>query len=436
MSSKFMAAATTLVFSLAVIGAESSDAPHVRVTYDGISAEQAAAIANVISAARDVYSREFAADMPGTIVCRVQCGPGHEMRLFNDGKDSVTLSMPSADKLARPAKSGAFVLYGLCHELGHLAMYRVLTERDWMTGAAAEGWAHYAGSVVVDFVFKDKGERAWSDPYDYRADGTARLEKQLAGASASDVVRAAGKWKELEKIVGRKEVVRAFAAWQAAKVDLAAPSPALLTAAVTAAPSKKDALTEWWTAAAPLFVESRPASGFKKVQTDPSKLTGRPVSIAKDDGTAEGRKSIAGGGHARLFEAPGPGQWYLRSVSIFGSRYGPRDAPAGADFEIALCDSEMRPITSWKKPYNVFDRGESKWVKVDVPPTLVPTKFYVCAVFRPTASSGVFVSFDDSTHGDSRIATPGKLGEEFKQGDWMIRVEVDQPKSADALRGQ
>ena len=61
---------------------------------------------------------------------------------------------------------------------------------------------------------------------------------------------------------------------------------------------------------------------------------------------------------------------------------------------------------------------------------------YVCAVFRPTASSGVFVAFDDSTHGDSRVATPGKPGEEFKQGDWMIRVEVDQPKSADALRGQ
>jgi hypothetical protein len=427
--------AAALLFALPGTSDETS-APHVRVTYDGIGAGQATAIANVLSAARDAYTREFAADMPEAIVCRVQCGPGHEMRLFNDGRDRITLSMPSAETLARPAKSGAFVVYGLCHELGHLAMYRVLTNRDWMTGAAAEGWAHYAGSVVVDSVYGQKGEQLWSDPYNYRADGTARLDEQLASNSPSDVIRAAGRWKGLEKIVGRKEIVKIFAVWQSARVDPAAPSPALLDATTADRPAQKDALAQWWTSAAPLFAEIRPASGFKRVQIDPSKLTGRPVSIAKDDGSAEGRKSIAGGGHARLFEGPGPGEWYLRSVSIFGSRYGPRQAPAGLEFEIALCDADMRPIASWKKPYSLFERGESKWVKLDVPPTLVPSKFFICAVFRPTASNGVLVGFDDGTHGDSRVATPGNSGEEFKQGNWMIRTDLDQTKTADSLRGQ
>jgi hypothetical protein len=57
-------------------------------------------------------------------------------------------------------------------------------------------------------------------------------------------------------------------------------------------------------------------------------------------------------------------------------------------------------------------------------------------VFRPTAQNGVFVSRDAGTSGHSRVATPGAAGEPFKQGDWMIRVELDRPKAADALRKQ
>ena len=40
--------------------------------------------------------------------------------------------MPSEDKLAKPSTSGVFNLCGLCHELGHMAMYRVLKDRGWM----------------------------------------------------------------------------------------------------------------------------------------------------------------------------------------------------------------------------------------------------------------------------------------------------------------
>jgi hypothetical protein len=134
-------------------------ASHVRLNYSGISDAQARSIAEVSSAARDIYAREFAADMPDALVCTIRCGPGNEMHLFNDGKDSLSLSMPSAQKVAPPQQSGAFVLYGVCHELGHLAMYRTLKDRDWLTGAGAEGWAHYAGSVVVDLLYEAKGER-------------------------------------------------------------------------------------------------------------------------------------------------------------------------------------------------------------------------------------------------------------------------------------
>src|SRR4051812_23464200 len=173
------------------------EAPNAQVKYEGIDEKQAKAIAQTISAARKVYVDEFGFDMPETIVATVSAKAGQPTRLYNDGLDRLNLSIPNAALLDRPQKSGVFHLYGMCHELGHLAMYRLLKDHDWLTGAAAEGWAHYAGSVVVDRVYAAEGEKLWADPYDYRQDGLVRLKKQLSAASADSIVKAAGEWMEL-----------------------------------------------------------------------------------------------------------------------------------------------------------------------------------------------------------------------------------------------
>jgi hypothetical protein len=422
-------------------------APHVRVEYDGISGAQAQAIADTLSAAHAAYAEHFGFDMPGMIHCAVECGAGKPTRLFTDGNDRVFLSLPSADKLARPAKSGTFHLYGLCHELGHVAMYRALKNRDWMTTAAAEGWAHYAGSVVVDFVYAAHGEKLWAhDPYDYRADGTGRLEKQLKEESPSEVARGAGEWQKLAAIVGLRGFIKVFEDWQGAKVDPSGPPPVAAALAEVLArrdADKADALAKWWSGAAPLFVDAREASAFRKAGIDRSKLERRPVKLELDDGKSDGRKSIAGGGHARRFRAPGAGDWYLTGVSIYGARYGAATPPADATFDVALCDAEMKPVAVWKQPYRLFARGQERWVRVDLPPTRVPPGdggFYVCVQFRPTATQGVFVSFDESTRGaaerSSLVATPGAAGNPFDAGDWMIRAELDRPRDADALGGK
>ena len=123
------------------------------------------------------------------------------------------LSTPSKDTLAPPQKSGTFTLYGLCHEIGHIAMYRPLKQRDWMTTAAAEGWAHYAGSVAVDRVYQVKGEDLWPQKYDYRADGTERLKKQLTSPTPSPIAKGAGQWQKLEAIIGTKSFPKLFATW-------------------------------------------------------------------------------------------------------------------------------------------------------------------------------------------------------------------------------
>ena len=444
MTRLLLGALLTLALAPAAAGAAEASAPHVRVTYDGISAAHAEAIARTLSAARDAYEKHFGFDMPDSIRCTVACGPDEPSRLYTDGENQVFLSMPSPDKLRRPGKSGTFVLYGLCHELGHVAMYRILKDRGWMTTAAAEGWAHYAGSAVVDELYKAHGEKLWApDPYDYRADGTARLDKQLKEKSASDVARGAGEWKKLAGVVGPKGFRAVFEALQEGapgRADAPPVASALAEALTRADSSKTDELRRWWTGAAPLLFEATQVSAFEKSGIDKSKLERRPVELKFDDGTPDGKKSIAGGGHARKFHAPGGGDWYLTAVSVHGARYGGANPPA-ATFDVALCDARMRPVAMWKQPYRLFERGGPKWVRVEVPPTRVPPGaegFFVALDFRPTASQGVFVSLDESTKGTQRasslVATPGKQGQPLAAGDWMVRVELDRPRAADALK--
>lgn len=444
---RFLVAPLLLLTPITPARAAEVSAPNVRVVYEGITEQRAKAIADTLSAAHKVYVDHFGFAMPDRIHCTVECGEGKVSRLFTDGEDRVFLSMPTPDKLLRPGKSGTFNLYGLCHEVGHIAMYRILKDRGWMTTAAAEGWAHYAGSVVVDEVYKARGEKLWAhDPYDYRPDGTARLDRELKQRSPSDVALGAGKWAALEQLVGPRGFRKVFEAWQEADIHPTDARIAVLgitKGLADAHPGKAEALSAWWAHASTVLYDEPAASLFKKSGTDRARLQGRPQKVELDDGSAEGKKSIAGGGHARRFVAPGGGEdWYLTAVSVHGARYGSPRPPA-ASFTVALCDANLLPVATWKQPYKLFDKGEAKWVRLEVPPTRVPpgeAGFYVALDFRPTASQGVFVSFDDSTRGQEKnsslVARPGDDGQPLAQGDWMVRIELDRPKSSDALGGR
>lgn len=410
------------------LGEEQTTA-HAKVVYSGIDAAQAKALAQTIEAAWKVYGEQFKFEMPDTIQLNVDCGPGRRTQLYTDGENRVFLTMPSKDVLARPATSGTFNLYGICHELGHIVMYRTLKKRDWLKGGAAEDWAHYAGSTVVDAVYAAEGPDLWPDKYDYRQDGMARLKGQLAAQKSDAFAATSGQWLALEGIIGKSGFVELFTAWNDTELDTtkAAEAVKLQQAAVKLWPDKSAALTKWWQAASPLLVEMRAASAIKPETTVPTRLTGRPITLKYDDGTKDGQRSIAGGGHARRFIAPDE-DWYLRSVSVLGSRYG--SPQASGDFDIALCDGSMRIIATWKKPYGSFQRGEFKWARLDIPPTRVPKEFYVCLDFNPTAARGIYVASDNSTKGGSQVATPGKAGSTLEGSDWMMRVDLDKLKTA------
>ncbi len=160
-----------------------------------------------------------------------------------------------------------------------------------------------------------------------------------------------------------------------------------------------------------------------KPQVTPRRM--RVVKLSYDDGSSEGRNSIAGGGHAVLFEAPGEGS-ILKSVRIYGSRYG-YDDPPKEDFHIWLCDKDFEVIKDFSFPYSRFIKGKPKWVTLRVEPTPVPESFIICAGFNPERTKGVYVHYDDSSSGNSFFALPGQKPRVFNQGEWMIQAVLSAP---------
>lgn len=395
---------------------------HVEVRATGISEAYANAMARTVESARAVAVEQFGFDMPELIYVTAAVKPAEATRLFNDGEDHINLTVPAEEKLQRPAVTGTFHVYGFCHEVGHLAMYRPIHQRTWLSAPGAEGWAHYAGSRILEAVYAREGEKLWPDAYNYLEDGMARLRLQLAGPKPDATTRAAGLWLALGEIVGDKALAPVFASWGKLELDQANPGSQLGKALTVH--GDKERLEGWWRRAEPTLVVASAKSGFA-VQTKASvQLKTPPRELANDDGVPAGKRSMAGSGHTVQFEAGG-GSLYLTGVRVFGSRYGQPTAPRENAF-VWLCDSEFKLIAAFPFPYASFKRGEDQWVTVPVKPTRVPSKFIICVGFNPTATKGVYVYHDGAGGGNSFAALPGRKGAPFAKGDWLVRAVVQE----------
>ena len=400
---------------------------HTVVAYEGIGKDYAEAIARTVEAARAAAVEKLGVNMPDAIHVSARSNPKRSNELFNDGQDRFSLTVRSERDLLKPSQSGAFHIYGLCHEVGHLAMYRPIRDHAWLSTAGAEGWAHYLGSRLVDEVHAREGEKLWPDPYNYKDDGTARLKRQLEGGSRSPIANGAALWMELAEIVGDKGLAPIFDAWGKAEVDPADPGAAIGKALLAAKADPK--LPEWWKKAEAVLTVKRSKSDFAARTVAPKALSGRPTELAHDDGAPAGKRSFAGGGHAVRFQVEGDA-WYLTAVSIHGARYG---ALPKEDFHVWLCDADLKPIADFPFPYSSFAAGPPKWATLEVKPTSVPPEFVVCVAFNPTATKGVFVSHDKEPSGNSLAGLPGFAGQAFPAGDWLIRAKVGRLKSANPL---
>ena len=403
---------------------------NVVVTYDGIEQQYVQAIARVAAAAREVAVEQFGFDTPETIKMNATQDARQPVRLFNDGQDRLYLNVRTTRHLSKPSESGVFHIYGICHEIGHLTMYSVIRDHNWLTSAAAEGWAHYVGSRIVDSVYALEKEDLWPDRYNYLADGMARLNRQLTQSNPSSTVKGAGLWKELVDILGDKGIAPVFRAWSKADIDPRDPGAELRKTLLMLKEDRR--LADWWNKAEPVLVFKRPRSGFVARTAKRNDLAGQLLALSHDDGRQAGKRSIAGSGHAVRFTVPG-NSWYLTSVQVYGSRYG-YPAPPREDFHVWSCDSDFKVIADFPQPYSKFRRANPRWVNLPVEPTNVPSEFVICVAFNPTGTKGVYVGHDKSTSRNSFTGLAGQKGQPFSQGDWMIRVRLDQLKTADALR--
>ena len=174
--------------------------------------------------------------------------------------------------------------------------------------------------------------------------------------------------------------------------------------------------------ATPQTVLERPAAASRALPT--------VVTLKHDDGSMDGKRSIAGSGHAVLFDRP-DGEWDVTRVQVYGSRYG-HPQPPDEDFNVTIADADMNVLAQVGAPYSRFARGQSAWVSVDVPAQSVPEQFYVCVTFDPEQTKGVYVGCDESVaQSHSKRALPGShIGEVQGEFDWMIRASVTQHGAA------
>ena len=157
------------------------------------------------------------------------------------------------------------------------------------------------------------------------------------------------------------------------------------------------------------------------------------VLLKHDDGSMESKRSTTGGGHAIRFERPAGGQWYLDQVQLFGARYG-TDRPPDEDFFIYVTDEKMESFCKIAKPYKTFEKGPEKWVMIGLPPVKVPERFWVCVVFNPMRTKGVFVGIDkNGSESCSKDAVPESHSADIEKNEnWMIRAHLS-PKAEGAV---
>ncbi len=168
----------------------------------------------------------------------------------------------------------------------------------------------------------------------------------------------------------------------------------------------------------------------------PPPAAAKEKELARDSGTMEGRRSMAGSGHIVAFEKP-EGKWRVRAVRIHGSRYGGGYDPAATFFTVAVTDEALKPLATARARYDLFPAGSFAWADVPLDrPVEVPARFKVVAAFDPTATKGVFVATALAKESHSSAGLPGGTERPFDAGkEWMIRVLLtdEAPEAGDEI---
>ncbi len=404
----------------------SFDVDGARVVFTDVRPSYAKALVTVAGEARRIYSRKYGFDMPDSVSLMIRKRKDQKPSLWTDGESTMTLTINSGVGLLPPLLSGTYNIYGMCHELGHMAMYRKV-EHVGLPSGVAEGWAHYAGSVVVDEVFRKYGEQLYPVPYNYAAvEGTARLKEQASQPARDDVMKASQAFHAAHERYGADKVMGAMKTAldsRPAGKDL---MPRFVDELVKATGDKGArklfpddvviAKLKW--EVKDREITEKTFGGLRSAEEDGG------ITLSYDDGKSDGMLSDCGSGFAVVFKAPA-GSWAVDQVRVFGSRFGTPEPPK-EDFSVYICDKDFGVIREIAKPYGTFERGDAKWYTISFDPVSVPEVFYVALYFRANTYKGVYMNKDkDVERSHSYFALPytfiGDVDEKF---DWMVRAHL------------
>lgn len=416
------------------------EGPGIRLESTRFPRQYGEAFASIMAEARACYEA-YGLELPDRLTMTMERRHGAPPRFFTDGRSQFHLTLPDRSSFEKP-ETGPRNLYATCHEMGHIAMYGRLEDLIGLSRGIGEGWATYAGAVILDEVASRLGDAVWPVPYDLRSrEGSAGILRPLDAhpfhGLASDSRRGAKVFWTCEALHGRRTV---FEAMDRA-LDEGGTAGRLMTAfrralrKITGDPRAGDWIPleqiqpkpfEWDTA------ERSLGEAFFEGQVELPERGGR-ILLKHDDGTAEGEASITGSGHAIAFRRP-QHRAKVVELRIFGSRYGGAEA-AHAPFSIYLCNEDFDVLHHVKGDRSLFPRAKRDsegrsvhgWVRIPLPALEVPECFYVCLVFRPTSQEGVFMAYDaDVRSSHSRRALPGShLRDPLRPMDWMIRVGLE-----------
>jgi len=407
--------------------------PRVTVRYARFDREYAEAYGRILAAALEVYeSHGF--KMPAKVTLEAQIDPS-QTQLWTDGESQMYLHLKSKELLAPASRTGVFNIYGMCHELGHIAMYRSMESRMGLPDGVGEGWAHYAGCIVVSEVAGKLGKSIWPEYYDIaEVEGIGRLRRAAAEGRSWDkldaTARAALVFYRIETDYGRDRLMAALTEALAERPTGKAIMPLML--AKLRADICNAAAADWvpGNVLEPQVVwqtrERNPKEDFftdQKVETE-----GQGLWLGYGEGTMKDKRSMAGSAQTVLFRLP-EGSWELDGIQLFSARYGEDEAPK-EDISIYLCDENYGFLREIKVPYSSFEKGEEKWQRVSFNAVETTRTFYLGIDFHATGTKGVYVGLDPSVkRSHSRMAMPYSEVSDLKEtADWMIRAHLC-PKS-------
>ena len=403
--------------------------PRVIVRYARFDRIHAEALGKILEEALKVYE-SLGFKMPAEVTLEAEIDPSRT-QLWTDGESQMFLHLKSKEVLAPAPRTDVYNIYGMCHELGHIAMYRNMKNLMGLPAGVGEGWAHYAGSVVVTEVAARLGKSIWPEYYDVaEVEGMGRLKRESQTAKPWDKLdanaRAALVFYRMETEFGRTKLASAMTAALAERPSGKDLMPLMLaklrktTANSTAADWIPESVlvphVEWTTK------ERQSDEGFFADQKNEPDTTG--LWLGYDDGTMEDKRSMSGSAETVLFRLP-EGSWQLDGIKLFSSRYG-ADAPPKEDISIYICNQAFELLQEVKIPYSRFEKGDEKWHSISFDPVNVPKTFYLGMDFHATATKGVYVGMDKGVkRSHSRIAMPyAYVGDMRETADWMIRPHL------------